>query len=102
MTVPINQAINAYNQATDKLTEGLGSRDEPKGAEFSNMVKDSVRKAISDNKDSERLSMAAVAGKANINEVVAAVAEADVTVQAVVAIRDKVLEAYKTVIRMPV
>lgn len=102
MTVPINQAINAYKQATDKISEGLGAREEPKGAEFSQMVKNSVRQAISDNKEAEKLSMAAVAGKADINEVVTAVAEAEVTVQAVVSIRDKVLEAYKTVIRMPV
>jgi len=102
MTVPINQAISAYNKATEKVTEGLGVKEEPKGQDFSNLVKDSVRKAISDNKDAEKLSMAAIAGKADINEVVTAVAEAEVTVQAVVNIRDKVIESYKQIIRMPV
>ena len=102
MTVPINQAISAYNKATEKVTEGLGVKEESKGQDFSNLVKDSVRKAISDNKDAEKLSMAAIAGKADINEVVTAVAEAEVTVQAVVNIRDKVLESYKQIIRMPV
>ncbi len=102
MTVPINQAINAYNKATDKLTEGLGAREEPKGAEFSKMVKNSVRESIADNKEAEKLSMAAIAGKADISEVVTAVAEAELTVQAVVSIRDKVIEAYKQVIRMPI
>ena len=48
------------------------------------------------------LSAAAAAGKANIDQVVVAVAEAETTLNTVVAVRDKVLEAYREILRMPI
>ena len=47
-------------------------------------------------------SAAAAAGKADLNTVVVAVAEADLTLKTVVAVRDKVLAAYREILRMPI
>ena len=44
--------------------------------------------------------MAAV-GKADLNDVVQAVTNAEVTLQTVTAVRDKVLNAYQEILRMP-
>jgi flagellar hook-basal body complex protein FliE len=48
------------------------------------------------------MSIAGVAGKADVNDVVTAVTTAEVTLQTVVAIRDKVISAYQDILRMPV
>ena len=53
-------------------------------------------------KTSEQAPAAAAAGKADINSVVVAVAEAELTLISVVAIRDKVLQAYQQIMRMPI
>ena len=43
-----------------------------------------------------------VAGKANIVDVVTAVAETEVAVEALVSVRDKVIQAYEEIMRMPI
>ena len=44
----------------------------------------------------------AAAGKANIVDVVTAVSETEVAIDAVVAVRDKVIAAYEEIMRMPI
>jgi flagellar hook-basal body complex protein FliE len=41
-------------------------------------------------------------GKANIVDVVTAVAETEVAVSALVSVRDKVVQAYEEIMRMPI
>ena len=42
------------------------------------------------------------AGKANIVDVVTAVAETEVAVEALVSVRDRVISAYEEIMRMPI
>ena len=42
------------------------------------------------------------AGKADLNSVVVAVAEAELTLNTVVAVRNKVIESYREILRMPI
>lgn len=70
--------------------------------DFSSLLKEAVREAADIGYKSERLSLAAAAGKADVNEVITAVAEAEVTLQAVTTVRDKVIQAYKDIIKMPI
>jgi flagellar hook-basal body complex protein FliE len=44
----------------------------------------------------------ATAGKANVTDVVTAVSAAEVTLQAVTAVRDKAVAAYQEILRMPI
>jgi len=53
-------------------------------------------------KKSETQSIAAAAGKADLNSVVVAVAEAELTLNTVVAVRNKVIESYREILRMPI
>ncbi|MBC8337904.1 MAG: flagellar hook-basal body complex protein FliE [Rhodospirillales bacterium] len=99
----ITTAINAYNDAV----KGGGSAKEeisagPSGSEFADLVKGAINEAKKIGERSEQLSIAGVAERADIGQVVTAVAEAEVTLQTVVTIRDKVLDAYKDIIRMPI
>lgn len=103
MTVNMAQALAAYNQVAKKVGQGGAAETEgSSGPAFADMLKTKVGDAIDQNKQAEKLSMAAVAGKADLNEVVTAVAEAEFTVQAAVTIKDKVINAYQEILRMPV
>ena len=65
------------------------------------MVKNFAVSAV-EVKKSEIQSAAAAAGQADLNSVVMAVSEAELTLNTVVAVRDKVMEAYREILRMPI
>jgi len=97
----ITNAIAAYAKAAKGGTPGLDARDSTPGQDFSDLVKGALNDAVKVGRESERLSIAGIAGQADLSQVVTAVAQAEVTLQTVVAVRDKVIDAYKEIIRMP-
>jgi flagellar hook-basal body complex protein FliE len=46
--------------------------------------------------------MEAIAGRGNLTEVVTALARAELTLQSATAIRDRVVQAYQDIIKMPI
>ena len=106
MAIDLANAISAYKSAVGRVADGgessLGVTGPSDADNFSTMVKNFAQTAIEKNEMSEQLSAAAAAGKANIDQVVIAVAEADTTLRTVVAVRDKVLEAYREIMRKPI
>ena len=48
------------------------------------------------------MSARAIAGTADLGEVVSAVTNAEITLQAAVVIRDRVIQAYQDIISMPI
>jgi flagellar hook-basal body complex protein FliE len=105
MPTPTNNianAISAYTSALRGAPAGIESRDKASGDDFGALVKGAIQEAVKIGKQSEKLSVAAVNDKADLNQVVTAVAEAEVTLQTVVAVRDKVIDAYKEILRMPI
>ena len=106
MTAPIqniNQVLNAYKMAAGGTGNALG-KTEPVGAsdDFASLVKGAIKEAVRIGERGEQLSIAGINGKADLNTVVTAVSEAELTLQTVVNVRDKVLEAYRDIIRMPI
>ena len=98
----IAAAAAAYTRAVKGEVPALDSQATRPGDEFANLVKGAVNGAIETGKESERQSLSAVTGQGDLNKVVTAVAEAELTLQTVVAVRDKVIEAYREIIRMPI
>jgi flagellar hook-basal body complex protein FliE len=105
----INNAVNAYSALAKAVTAGNGggmdARDMPEiapGADFANVLKDAAKASIGALKTAEQGSAAAIAGKADIREVVAAVTNAELTLETVVNVRDKVINAYNDIMRMPI
>ena len=96
-----NSAAAAYSRAAKSGGGGAEPRDTGGDDDFAALVKGAIEEAVRIGKTGERQSIAAVNDRADLNEVVTAVAEAEVTLQTVVAVRDKVIEAYKDIIRMP-
>lgn len=105
MSVNVNNAINAYNSvAKTGASAGLGARDNAADGpeDFAGLVKGAVQSSIESLKNGERMSMKAIAGTADLTEVVTAVSAAEVTLQTVMAVRDKVITAYNEIMRMPI
>ena len=104
MVTEVTGAVNAYRAAIERLQQTAGNSDagQAKPSDFLTMVQNFAEGAIEVSKASEQATAAAAAGKADINSVVVAVAEAELTLTSVVAIRNKVLQAYQQIIRMPI
>lgn len=103
-TIGFTGAAAAYDRARDALSLGGGSetRDEAPRTGFAALVRDALAGAVASGQAGERLSLAAVADQADLTRVVTAVAEAETVLNTVVAVRDRVIEAYKDIMRMPI
>jgi flagellar hook-basal body complex protein FliE len=106
MAVNIAAGAAAYADTARKLAGGGTTAPvsgvQGTGTGFSDLLKNAVEGAINTEKQGEAASMAGVAGKADINSVVAAVTNAEMTLQTVVAVRDKVVQAYQQILQMPI
>lgn len=102
MAVDIAGALSAYNRIARQDTgEGLGARPSP-GQDFAGLLQDAAEQAIDTLREGERQSLKAAAGTADITEVVTAMAQAELTLQTVVTLRDRVIQSYQEILRMPV
>ncbi len=99
MVNPLNAAA-AYASTAARATgpKALGPTE---GASFGDVLEQAAKSAIGTMQKSENLSAMASVGKADLNDVVQAVTNAEVTLQTVTAVRDKVLSAYQEILRMP-
>lgn len=98
----IAKAAAAYSKAANgSAVSGLNARDALPKSDFASLVTDAVKGAIEASKQSEAMSIKAISGKADLTKVITSVSEAEVTLQTVVAIRDKVIDAYREIVRMP-
>ncbi len=105
MALPIQNISNAVSAYANAATKAAGTGIEPRdggGGDFADLVKGAIQEAKAIGVRSEQLSISAVGNKADLNQVVTAVAEAELTLQTVTAVRDKVIEAYKQIVRMPI
>lgn len=103
MTVSIGAAIGAYQQvAGQAATGGMNARPAVPGQSFQEILGDMNAAVRQTGTTADTLSLQAMTGKADVNEVVMAVANADMALQTVVAVRDRVVQAYQEILRMPI
>lgn len=103
MAINVTDAVSAYNRAAQQpKAPGLEPRAEPAGGDFAEALRGAVDGAVQNLNQGEQASIAAAAGKADLNEVITAVSKAELTLQTVVAMRDRVIQAYQDVLRMPI
>ncbi|HTQ14867.1 MAG TPA: flagellar hook-basal body complex protein FliE [Rhizomicrobium sp.] len=72
------------------------------GANFGDFLNNMVKDATQSMKQGEQLAAQQAAGKADIVDVVNAVNSAELTLDTVVAVRDKVIQAYQSIMQMPI
>jgi flagellar hook-basal body complex protein FliE len=99
MVASISNAVAAYANAGKIAGPGLAARD---GGSFADLLKQAGGDAMGALKQGEAQSLQAVTGKADITAVTAAVNSAELALQAVVAVRDKVIAAYQDISKMPI
>ena len=98
----VSSAVNAYNTANRTVGSGGLEARENAGPSFGELLQSIKDDAIQTGKGDEKQSMLAAAGQANVTDVVTAVSAAEVTLQAVTAVRDRVISAYQEIMRMPI
>ncbi len=104
MVANVSAALNAYANAASRVVQP-GADDAnsgESGLNFGAVLEQAARGAIGSLKASEQMSAKAVVGKADLNDVVTAVTNAEITLQTVTAVRDKVVSAYQEILRMPI
>jgi flagellar hook-basal body complex protein FliE len=98
-TSTIANAVAAYANTAKTATLGDTAAS---GGGFGDMLKQAAESAVGTLEKGEAVSMQAATGKADINQVVTAMSNAELTLQAVTAIRDRVISAYQNVLQMPI
>jgi flagellar hook-basal body complex protein FliE len=96
------QAYASLARLTDPAGLAKSGSEMPSGAGFASLLKDALGAVSQVGHKSDAQAQAMVAGKANIVDVVTAVAESEVAIDAVVAVRDKVIQAYEDIMKMPI
>jgi flagellar hook-basal body complex protein FliE len=81
---------------------GAGAAAATTGPNFSALLKDAIGHVVEAGQKADAQSTAVAGGKANVVDVVTAVAETEVAIDALVAVRDKVIQAYEEIMRMPI
>src|ERR1700751_166837 len=118
MATPIS-AANAYANLARVLDTG-GSRNkfgdlarvrdvlgnagsqESSGPSFSSVLKDAIGGVMETGRKSDAQTVAMASGRANVMDVVTAVAETDVAVSTLVSVRDKVIASYEDIMKMSI
>jgi flagellar hook-basal body complex protein FliE len=99
-------AIDSYGRAAAAYARAARGEPAPEAASahlsFADLVKGALDEAVSAGRVSEKASVTAVQQGGDLNHVVTAVAEAELTLQTVVAVRERIIEAYKDILRMPI
>lgn len=72
------------------------------GTDFGSMVGGAAETALQTLRTSEQVATAGVSGTADVQQVVQALSDAELTMQTVVAVRDKVLGAYNDIMKMTI
>ena len=105
MTISASTAANAYANAAkimNEATKATGDETKSQGLGFSDLLQDAVQGLTKSAENSDKNVMAMAMGKADIVDVVTAVAETELAVQTLVSVRDRVITAYQEILRMPI
>lgn len=110
-TVSFNQATAAYQDATkvaERILTQVNDQNTPNSQEpsfrpeFSEMLGTSLDKARDAGYSGESMSTKAIVNEAELHDLVTAVSNAELTLNTVVAVRDRVIGAYNDIIKMPI
>src|ERR1700727_990486 len=96
-------AANAYASAARMLENAGTLKSSDTGdTSFSAVLKEAIGGVHDTGRKSDAQTVALASGKANVMDVVTAVAETDVAVSTLVSVRDKVIAAYEDIMKMAI
>lgn len=90
---------SAYGKARD--TQVAATPETNSSASFADMVEEAAQTAVTAVRQGDQVASAGLSGQADLQAVVEATMAMESTVRVSVALRDKMVEAYQEIIRMP-
>ena len=103
MATGIEKVLGPLSNGMKPLTGTDKTGGQNNGETFMNMVKDAVQNVVDTQNNANQLSVAAAQGEdVPMHKVIQAVSEAEMTLQTMTAVRDKAVEAYQEILRMPI
>jgi len=81
---------------------GVAKAGSTSGPGFGQLVKEAIGSVIDAGHKSDGQAQAMAAGKSNLVDVATAVTETEVAIESLVSVRDKVIQAYEEIMRMPI
>jgi len=104
MSIGALDAVKAYGRANGAVPSGAvtGAPASPGGTGFGALVEDLVGTAASSMRTAEAASAAQVAGKGDLVDVATAIGAAEMALDTLVAVRDRVVGAYSDIMRMQI
>ncbi|CTQ59396.1 MAG: flagellar hook-basal body complex protein FliE [Roseibium album] len=104
MTTP-SIANNAY-QIAAKLQQQARAVEETvpdrSAVDFGQMVQEAVETVVDKGQQTDNMAIGMIEGKTGVVDVVTAVAETELALETMVAVRDRVISAYEEIMRMPI
>jgi flagellar hook-basal body complex protein FliE len=88
-------AAEAYARTARQASGGAA-------ADFGSTVQKALEQAVQTGHTADDQAMKAISGGGNLTEVVAALSHAELTLQTATVIRDRVVQAYQDIIKMPI
>jgi flagellar hook-basal body complex protein FliE len=96
-------ALQAYRAIEGGVLEGAGGgAPAASGADFSGALQRALGAVVDTSRQAEVGAMQAISGQGDIAAVVTAVAKAELALQTTAAVRDRVVQAYQDIMRMPI
>jgi flagellar hook-basal body complex protein FliE len=95
-------AAKAYGSTASTGVAAAGPAIAEQGVNFANMLAQQVTSTVEATRGAEAQAAQAVQGKAEMVNVVTAVAAAEVQMETMIAFRDQAISAYQEIMRMPI
>ncbi len=103
MALNFTEAVSAYQKIAKHDSIMPPSRpDGTRKSEFAEVLQEAAEGAMNSLREGEQMSLKAAVGEADLNDVVMAVGKAEMTLRVVVTLRDRVIQAYQEILRMPI
>jgi flagellar hook-basal body complex protein FliE len=99
VTITPSAAAEAYARTARQASGGGANGAAP---DFGTAVQQALDQAVQTGQKADDQAMKAVAGSGNLTDVVTALSHAELTLQTATAIRDRVVQAYQDIIKMPI
>lgn len=107
------QAVNAYKSAMKSAESMMGTPSASSAGEasvalpagkpsFGQLVGDALQTSKQGAYKAEAISTQGLLGKADLTDVITAVSNAELTLNTVVTVRDRMINAYQDIIKMPI
>jgi flagellar hook-basal body complex protein FliE len=95
VVVTPSAAAEAYARTARQASGGAA-------VDFGSTVQKALEQAVQTGHTADDQAMKAISGGGNLTEVVAALSHAELTLQTATVIRDRVVQAYQDIIKMPI